>query len=58
MNHDKSHVGSSYVADEIDVGYVIEELGSTDPNASNDDKGPKYDKFVMAEGICDADKGP
>jgi len=48
MNHDKSNgdVGSSSVANEIDVGYVSEDLGSSDHDASDDDKGPQYDGII------------
>jgi len=41
--------GSSYVVDYLDVGYVSEELGSSDPDVSDDDQGPRYEKFVMAD---------
>jgi len=40
---------SSFVVGGLDVGYVSEELGSSDPDVSDDDQGPRYEKFVMAD---------
>ena len=50
MNVVGGEVGSSSVVlDGLDVGYVSEELGSSDPDVSDDDQGPRYEKFVMAD---------
>lgn len=40
---------SSFVVDDLDVGYVSEELDSSDPDTSGDEKEPRYDKFNMDE---------
>ena len=40
---------SSSVVDDLDVGYVSEDLDSSDPDASGDEKEPRYDKFNMDE---------
>lgn len=49
MNVYGGNDGPSTAADDLEIGYISEELGSSDPDASDDEQSPTYDTFKMEE---------
>ncbi len=43
------NVGPSTASDDLEIGYISEQLGSSDPDASDDEQAPAYDTFKMEE---------